>query len=310
MKVNIENKARLAFAVALLLGAAVVSAWYFVSSARYASYQIRTRDVVSGLIVDAPVEFHGVEVGKVTQVDLIGPDSVSIMLSVKKDAPVSAATVATITARGLATRGFTGYVYVALENTGSDLRPLVAMPGNAAPLIRWVPSRSVTLDTTISQVNENVQAMTDLLRSVLDSKTIDALKQSVDSLQQVTSTLAANNARLNTILVNAERASSRLKPLLESSDDTVRELQNQVLPKAYSTLGDLDNLAKSLKPLLESGDDTVRVLQDQVLPQAYSTLADMDRLTKSLNGVATKVNRDPSILIRGTALKPGPGEQK
>src|SRR3989442_13692913 len=105
MKISIENKARLAFAAVALLGTVAALEWFLVAAGRYATYQMRTHESVSGLIVDAPVEFHGVEVGRVKRVELTDPNSVNILLSVKKEAPVTSATVATITARGLATRG-------------------------------------------------------------------------------------------------------------------------------------------------------------------------------------------------------------
>src|SRR5258706_1408271 len=100
MKMSVETRARIAFAVVVLLGMGVAFAWYGLVSARYKTYEIRTQDSVSGLIVDAPVEFHGVEVGKVKRVELRDSRSVSILLSVRREAPVTSATVATITGRG------------------------------------------------------------------------------------------------------------------------------------------------------------------------------------------------------------------
>ena len=49
----------------------------------------------SGLIVDFPVELHGVEVGKVTRIELADPYTVAILLRITSEAPVSKATVAT-----------------------------------------------------------------------------------------------------------------------------------------------------------------------------------------------------------------------
>ncbi len=275
MKISIENRARLAFAVLTLLGAVAGLVWYLQTSAQYATYEIRTHDAVSGLIADAPVEFHGVDVGKVKRIELADAHTVSIVLSVDKQVPVTTATIATITARGLATRGFTGYVYIALEDTDAKGSPLEAAPGSPYPVIRTAPSRSVSLDMAISQVNENVQAVTELLRSVLDKKTVVSLKQAVDNLQQVTQMLNENNKKLRSIIANAEQASDQLHPLLET------------------------------------GNDAVRTLQFQVLPEAYRTLENLDKLSNSLNGLAAKVNREPSILIRGSAPRaPGPGETK
>ncbi|MFL9916302.1 MlaD family protein [Paraburkholderia fungorum] len=297
MKNDNNAKAGFAFVAFLLVSTVAVAVWYFVSLSQYATYQIYTQESVSGLVADAPVEFHGVEVGKVKSVRLVNSHSVGIVLSIDKTAPVSSITVATITSRGLATRGFTGYVCIALEDVGINPRPLTARPGEAYPTIPTAPSKVVTLDTTINQVNANFQVVTELLKSILDTKTVASLKQSADNLQQVTKALAENTNKLNSIVANTERASHRFEPLLQSSDETVRVLQTQILPEAHS--------------LLQSSDVAVRALQTQILPEAHKALFNLDNLSSSFADLATRLNRDPSIVIRGTAQRPlGPGEEK
>jgi phospholipid/cholesterol/gamma-HCH transport system substrate-binding protein len=270
-----ESKARWAFLMVLLLGGAVGFAWFALASGNYATYQIRTTDPVSGLMVDAPVEFHGVDVGRVAQIELSGPKAVNVLLRIRKDAPVSTATVATVTSRGLASKGFTGYVYVSLDDDSADARPVTTAAANGYPQLRTAPSRSVNLDTAISQVNDNVQSVTRLLQAALDDQTLASLRQALDGMQQVTRTLAANSEKMNAIILNAERASNRLEPLLESTHQTARALQTQLLP------------------------------------QAYDALARMDRLSGTLNSAASRIERDPSVLVRGGARRlPGPGESK
>jgi phospholipid/cholesterol/gamma-HCH transport system substrate-binding protein len=317
-----ENRAWWLFAMILLLGGAAGLAWFYVASGRYATYEIRTHDPVSGLMADAPVEFHGVDVGRVARVELIDPKSVSVLLRIRKDAPVTTATVATITSRGLASKGFTGYVYVSLEDDGADARPAAASTASPYPQLRTAAYRSVNMDTAITQVNENVQYITSLLQTSLDAKTIASLKQSVESMQKVTRTLADNSERMNSILLNAERVSSRLDPLLASGSETARVLQTQLLPQAHRALANLDHLSTSLAlnaerasnrldPLLESGNETTKALQTQLLPQAYEALSKLDRLATTLNAAATRIERDPSSVVRGSGKRPaGPGETR
>jgi phospholipid/cholesterol/gamma-HCH transport system substrate-binding protein len=69
----------------------------------------------------------------------VNPRSVSIVVRIDKDAPVTSASVATITFRGLATRGFTGYAYISLDDVGSDSRPLTIRPGAPYPIIPTAP---------------------------------------------------------------------------------------------------------------------------------------------------------------------------
>jgi len=304
VKINIDIKARLTFAAVLLITIFGGAAWYLHSVSHFATYRIYTRDSVSGLIVGAPIEFHGVEVGKVKEIRLVDPRLVDIVLSIDKSAPVTTASVATITSRGLATRGFTGYVYVSLDDVGVDSRRLTARVGAPYPVIRVAPSKVITLDTDISQVRDNVQVITALLQSLLDRKTILSLQQSAESMQRLTRLMSDNSQKLNSIIDHTEVASRRFGPLLKSSQETVDALQTQVLPEVHVAL-------TNLEPLLESSQDTVRALQMQVLPEAHQALIGLDKLSTELNGVVTKINQDPSIVIRGTTPPPlGPGESK
>src|SRR5512140_856072 len=218
---QVNRRARLLFAAALVAVFAGGALWLALSSAQYTVYEIETHDAVSGLIADSPVEFHGVEVGRVRRVELTGPRSITVLLEVKNGTPVSAATVATITARGLAMRGFTGYVYVSLENSDADARPLVTPPGKSRPVIPTAPSQVVSLDLAISQVKDNVQALTKLVQVLLDQNTVAALKDSVASLERVSRMLAQNNARLQGLLVNGERASADMPAFMRSSRETM-----------------------------------------------------------------------------------------
>ena len=270
---SIERRAWVAFALCVLTGLAVGLVWYLRVAGTYAVYQLNTGESVSGLMVDAPVEFHGVEVGRVTEISLSGPASVNVVLNVKNGTPVSLATVATITTRGLAPRGFMGYVYVALEDSGSHAGSLALDPASHLPLISVGPSRSISLDTAMSEVGADVKALSSLVLTVLNQDTLAGLDTSLRNLERVSTTLAANSERLNAILLNAERVS------------------------------------RQTVPLLDTGNATLRAMQAQVLPEAYRTLAEMNALSRSMAGLADKLNRNPSVLIRGSAsAPPGPGE--
>lgn len=326
MNASAETKARWLFAAALAAVALGVAGWLALSAARYATYEIQSHDAVSGLVPGAPVEFHGVEVGQVRSVELLGTKLVRVLIEVRRDVAVTTATVATITGRGLATRGFTGYVYVALEDQGSAGQPLAPAPGSAYPLLTSAPSRVVSMDTTIQQLNESVQQVSALVETVLDRQTVAALKQSLAGLEQVTQTLAANNQKLGTIIANAERASGQMPPLLQSSQAAVKTLQDDVLPRTRETLVRLDALTTTMdahmgtilrnseqastrfEPLLQSSSETLHTLQAQILPEAQRTLARLDQLSTALGETTSRVRRNPSLLLRGSAQAPGPGE--
>ena len=100
MNLSAETRARVAFGVLVIAGAAVGLIWYLVAFSRYTTFEVRTRDPVSGLMADAPVEFHGVPVGTVKRVDLVDPHTVVLLLSLRRDAPVTVQRDPTVLLRG------------------------------------------------------------------------------------------------------------------------------------------------------------------------------------------------------------------
>jgi phospholipid/cholesterol/gamma-HCH transport system substrate-binding protein len=316
----VHLKAKLIFFAALCAGGLGAAYWYFWNLDQYTTYQIETHDPVSGLIADSPVELHGVEIGKVTRIQLIDPSTVGIQISVAKTAPITKATMATITARGLAARGFTGYVYVALENTGAGTGLPAVEPGQLYATIPSVPSLTDTMDTTVADAVQQVRLLTRLLQSMLDDKTVASLKQSLDGFQEIMTTLVANNERLGSLIVNVDHDSREISALLD--DKTVASLRQTLdgLQEIMSALTANDARLRSLlvnaevdsrdiRPLLETSDATLKELHTQVLPRLYQSLGNLDGLTHSLNGIAERISKDPSTAIRGTDTRPGPGER-
>lgn len=301
MKMSPEARAKVLFAALIVLLAAGGALWIVLGGWSDERYEIRSHDNVSGLLRGSPVEFHGVEVGRVDAIELIGPREVRVVLQVKRGTPVTPTTVATVTGRGLAARGFTGYVYVSLEETGAGGPPLKPEPGSRYARIPTRPGQAVSLDTTFSELNDNVQQAVTLLRTVLDAQTVASLKETLRSLDQVTQTLAAHNARLATILVNADRVTAQMSPLLKSSSELVKTLDDQLLPETRTTLAQLNALSSTSR-------EAVRSLQVQLLPEAQRTVTRLDQLSSSLNETAERLRRDPSVLLRGARVQPGPGE--
>ena len=107
------------------------------SLAQYRIYQLRMTESVSGLSIDSPVEYNGVNVGSVSSIALEpnNPQMVDVLLSINTTTPITYGTVATLN-----TRGLTGITIVALKDKSLDTRPLVKEKGQAYPIIQTAPS--------------------------------------------------------------------------------------------------------------------------------------------------------------------------
>lgn len=288
----------------LLTSFMLVSIWLFsnLSFNRYSTYKIYTHQSVSGLLVDAPIEYKGVDVGKVKSIELRGARGIEILLSIKNSVPITKGTDAILTTRGLTTRGFTGFVYIALKDEGTNLESLVALPGETYPIIPMTSSTTLSLDTTLIQTNTHLQHISELFHSIFDKENRDTLKELLNSLQSVTNVLATNSEKLDTILTNTEKASYYLEPFLKSGQATLRTLETETLPTTQRVFSHLD-------PFLLSGQATMMMLQTQTLPTANRAISHLDDLSRSLITLTNEMKQDPSVLFRGTTPPPpGPGE--
>lgn len=257
----------------LVATALAVLVYYYGFRNTSARYVIYTTDSVHGMVVTAPVEYNGVTIGEISQIQLAKPGLVKIVLAIQPAIPITMGTRARIISRGLASRGFTGYIYVLLEGSDKDNRRLVAMPGQTYPVIPTLPSQGGSLDLALFDMKDEVNDLAKVLESTLDKEARHSLKKILTNMEQITNMLLQNNQRLNTLVINTEKASYQFSAFMES------------------------------------GTRTMTVLETQILPEVYQVLANANSLAQTAGNMAATIERDPSVLLRGTSpAVRGPGE--
>lgn len=261
-------------AIVVVLTTVAIGLYYFLRNYDTSlRYQIYTSDSVHGMVVTSPVEFDGVTVGEVRQIDFIKPGLVKIVLSIQPSIPITKGTRAAIITRGVASRGFTGYVYILLSDKGQDDSPLMPQPGQKYPVIPTIPPEGGTIDLALDALKGNMDDMVKIIESILDKNTQNSFKRLIFNMERISDMLLQNNNRINTLILNTEKASHQFNSFIKS------------------------------------GTRTMNILETQVLPEVYQALANANTLTQTATGLVNTIERDPSVIIRGsTPPIPGPGE--
>jgi phospholipid/cholesterol/gamma-HCH transport system substrate-binding protein len=274
METNVHYTLVGAFVIVLV--SAIVFCVIWLSSGfsivQHTDYLVYSQESVSGLSVDAPVEYNGVNVGTVKSISLNhdNPRLVEVLLSIDSTTPITRGTVAVLTSRGI-----TGVAFIALKDSGTDLRPLVAINGQPYPVIPTAPSLFMRLDIALKRLSENLQTVAESFHALLNKENLKSITDILLNIDHITGTVADNSDRLNTLLVNTSQASAQLTPFLQSSSYTMRMISTQTLPATYQLLTNLN--------------DAVRTLGE----------------------VSTMLKQNPSMLVRGvTPAPPGPGEKR
>ena len=255
---------------AMVLGIIWLSAGF--SHQQYSKYMVYMKESVSGLSVDSPVEYNGVDVGSVVAVTLNehDPQIVEVLLNIASNTPITTATVAT-----LKTRGVTGITFVSLKDENAIRKPLVIMHGQQYPIIKSGPSLFTRIDTALNELSMNLKDVSKAIQGLLDQENQNSIKAILQNMRGITRELNDNTGKMTIILNNTSAASRQFSTLIQTSTGAARMLETQTLPVTYRLLSNLENM------------------------------------TRDLAQVAADLKQNPSVIIRGSTPQPlGPGEKR
>jgi phospholipid/cholesterol/gamma-HCH transport system substrate-binding protein len=283
----------------LVLSAALMGGVLWLSSgktfrAAYDVYQTYMQDSVSGLNVNAPVRYRGVEVGHVQEIRLApgNVEQVQLTLAIEQGVPVKVDTVAILKAQGL-----TGIAYVELTGGGRDSPPLKAQAGERYPVIGSGPSLMTRLDTAVTALLTNLNRTSENLNALLDENNRRAVKSTLADLAVLSRTLAARSPAIDAGLADAAHT---LRNTARASDE---------LPQLAKRI---ERMADELARAGASASSTLDGAQQftaSTLPEVHQLVLELRELTASLRRVSEQLEQDPSVLLRGKPpAKPGPGE--
>jgi len=267
-------------AFVLILGALLIGGVLWLSSGKsynkaYDTYLVYMSESVSGLSLDAPVRYRGVQVGSVRRIALAPGNAklVQLTLDIERGTPVKQDTVAVLQVQGL-----TGIAHVDLSGGGNDSPPLKAGPGEKYPVIRSGPSLMLRLDTAVTALLTNLNRSSESINALLDEENRVALRRTLANLERLSGTLA--NAELPQLLQRLQR-----------SADAFDRMANETARAGSNTA------------------NTVESLRAEALPEARQTITELRELTASLRRFSETLERNPGLLLQGRpAVPPGPGE--
>lgn len=297
-------------AFVLLLGTALIGGVLWLTSGRYYgksydTYLAYLTESVSGLNVNAPVKYRGVDVGFVRGIVLnpANVEEVQLTLSIQRDTPVKQDTVAT-----LQTQGLTGIAYVELMGGRKESPPLVAKPGDSYPVIRSGPSLFARLDTSVTVLVEKATRALDNINAVLDEENRRAISQTLADLRVVSHTLAARSATVDAALADAGRTTANAARFTAELPALVQRIERSA--DAFDRMTQsLASAGTSAGQLVEGSRGEVAQFTGETLPEVRQLIAELREVTGTLRRTTSELERNPGTLVWGRQpAKRGPGE--
>jgi paraquat-inducible protein B len=276
---------------------------------------------VAGLQVGAPVTFRGVRVGQVTSIGIrINTESDSSIVQVNMDllpgtftvygAPASNdnSAVPTLVQRGLTAQLVLQSFVTKLLNVDLDFRP--AVQASSAGLSTTAPE--------VPTVPSDAEALTKKLEEIDIAKTLDTLERSLESvngilenpelkqtIKELPGLLGALRHTLNTVDREVAGLSGAGHEAIASSAEdlqktlaAVQTLASNLDRETASTLSAARETFKSAGAALD-GSNVLLDPRGRTVIQVQRAVDDLAAASARMRSLAERVDRDPSILIRG-----------
>ena len=314
-----ENKSHALAAGAFVLGLIAVLValvvWLTRDNTVRHTYELSTRDAVSGLQPQALVRYRGIAVGKVTAIDFDPKTkgNVRVRLSIDERVPLTQSSFATLSYQGV-----TGLAFIAIDDKGESQVSLVPDEANP-PRLPLKPSVLAQLqdrgEAIINQVEEVTKRANTVLGDANQKRIADALEniaQAAASANQLTKQID------NTVKTGLNPALQALPPLIDRTRDTMGSVKtaagdisrvannlNTTASRLNAPDGPIDRLGDGTKALSQAVDS----FNTATLPRLNRVADDTASAVRRLGRAADGINDNPQSLLFGNGgTVAGPGE--
>jgi len=290
----------------LLLASGLIGGILWFSSAKsylqaYDLYQTYMTESVSGLNINAPVRYHGVQVGHVQKIalDPNNVEQVLLTLNIDHGTQIKVDTKAVLRSQGL-----TGLAFIELVGGGRDSPLLKAAKGKLYPVIAAGPSLAFRLESTVLALLTNLNQTSSNVNSLLNVENQRMVKNTLADMALFSHTLATRSASIDASLVNAARTMENTAKLSQELPQLAQRVQRSA--DAFDQMvGEFTRAGAIATRTLDHGQQFTA----ETLPEIQQTASEIRELSRSLRRISSELEKDPSILLYGkTATERGPGE--
>ena len=289
----------------LLLGAALaaVALWFSKDDVKLIPYVMTTSSSVTGLKVEAPVRYRGVDVGKVDDISIDTANSgrVRIRIGIREGTPITRSTYAQ-----LGYQGITGLAYVLLGDDGKSKETLQSGSEEIA-VIRMKPSLMDDGESLFGSIVE----ITDKVNQLLAEENQGRVRRTLAGLEELTQRTSTAAKKLEPSLAAMPGLITEAKGMAADARASLRktdELIGSVNGLALKLDQRVDTLTHAVASVEEVGV-TARAVGEETMPRMNALMDDVSKETRTLGRVINTLGDNPQSIVFGTPPgRPGPGE--
>ena len=297
-----ETKANYVLIGAFTIGVTVFLLLFALWAAKYsadrswATYYVVFDEPVTGLSEGSSVQYNGISVGTIEDLALApnDPRQVIARLRLQADAPVKTDTRARLSMTSL-----TGPPIIQLTGGSPDAPPLTAGPDGGPPVIQAEPS-------ALQNIADTANRLVSRLDEMLSEENVQRVTQTLDNIQVMTASIAAQREDVRQILLNARNASEQLTVTMGTANRTLntfdREFSQQLpglVAKIDGTLDRLDSTVSGADAIVNDNRAAISSFANDGLGQLGPTLAELRSLVRDLRRISDRLEANPAQYLFG-----------
>jgi phospholipid/cholesterol/gamma-HCH transport system substrate-binding protein len=280
----------------LLIAMIVFIFWLtnFALSAKYDTYNVVFHGPITGLSRGGDVQFNGIKVGEVTdiQLDAQDPNQVIAKVRVRSDTPVRQDSTASLEPQGI-----TGVNYIQIT-AGTTAKPMLksVTPPGEIPEIQATPGTISSLLSGGGTVMQRAVDTLERINRVLSDHNIQKASAIFNDVQAVTAELRQRKAIIadaDRALQSADQAAQQIRDLAKSSQGLVDSDGKRTLSKISDAAAEIQGAAADVRVVVARLKGPTSDFANSGLPQLTSAIASLQTATENLDRLIEEVEQNP-----------------
>ncbi|HEY9190491.1 MAG TPA: MlaD family protein [Sulfurovum sp.] len=289
----------------LLFGAGMV--WFAFWLAKYGLddeydlYRLEMKESIAGLSIDSNVKLHGVNVGRVSKIQINPQDieTVEVLVEIQKGIPIKEDMIAFTEMFGV-----TGLLSINIEGGTNEAKTLVPTEEHI-PLIKTKPSLLTKLTYNLGGMSDKIEALLIQSEKLFSDRNIETMGHILDNVEKVTAKGTAVEDKMmvtmDTINTKLTEAIADFKQMQKDFAE-IKAVSVPTIDTLMQTARDFNRVTLKVEKSIERGDYNLKKILEPML-------IEMQILTNQLTTMSRQLEQNPSeLLFKSRELRRGPGE--
>lgn len=266
------------------------------SDRTWQEYRVVFREAVTGLSVGSPVQYNGIAVGSIVELNLVPDDPRQVVARIRLN---STTPVKTDTRAKLAITSLTGPSIIQLSGGTPQAPALTTVNKDPAPIIPTTPSALQNITDVANRIVERMD-------QILSDRNVASINATLANLETISGGLADRDQGTQALLLSARDAARSLDTTLKTTNGTIERLDRnlvQQLPgiinKLDATLAKLDSAAGNADSILGENRAAINSFANDGLGQLGPTLTELRGLIRDLRRVSDRLENNPARYLLG-----------